>query len=295
MTLETPSNVVTLPAAAGTSFKPAHFAAISQDAVRPCPALHFFEVHSENYFHQGRADHAQLEAIAAQFPLSLHGVGMNLGSASGLDRQHLQQLKQLIDRYNPAAVSDHIAWVGTPDRYLNDLLPLPYTEEALDLMVANISMAQDFLDRRILVENPSTYLTFTHSTIDEADFVIEVARRSGAGLLLDLNNVYVNACNHGFDAAAWIAKVPTNIIGEVHLAGHTIRQVDGIDLRIDDHGSKVQQDVWTLYANLISRAGPLPTLIEWDTDLPDWQTLKAEALTAARIMSAEQLLGAAHA
>lgn len=289
-----------LPTSAGTSFKPQHFQAITTDRDGPCRAVGFFEVHSENYFNpigtdNKTANHRQLAQLAQDYPLSFHGVGMNLGSATGLDPSHLAQLKALIDHYQPAAVSDHIAWVGTKDHYLNDLLPLPYTEEALNQLTANVIEAQDRLDRRLLIENPSTYLTFTHSHIGEADFVIEAARQSGAGLLLDINNVYVNGCNHGFDPAAWLNKIPADLVGEIHLAGHAVKDIDGVELRIDDHGSIVPMAVWSLYADLIGRIGPRPTLIEWDTDVPDWAVLQDEARKAARLMGEQQLMGRSHA
>lgn len=284
-----------LPKSAGTSFKPQHFEAILDSRDGPCPAIGFFEVHSENYFNKGGANHRQLARLAEIYPLSFHGVGMNLGSASGLDPDHLAHLKTLVDHYQPAAVSDHIAWVGTKDQYLNDLLPLPYTEEALDLLVANVTQAQDRLGRRMLIENPSTYLTFTHSVIDEVEFVVEAAKRSGAGLLLDINNVYVNGCNHGFDPVSWLNKIPAEMIGEIHLAGHAVKNIDGVELRIDDHGSKVPLPVWSLYADLIARTGPKPTLIEWDSDVPDWATLQDEARKAARILGEQQMMGRAHA
>ncbi len=284
-----------LPHSVGVSFKPRHFDAVLENQDGPCKAVGFLEVHSENYFNDGGANHHQLAQLAETYPLSFHGVGMNLGSAGGLDSTYLDRLKDLIAIYQPAAVSDHIAWTGTQDQYLNDLLPLPYTEEALAILVANVHEAQDRLDRQMLIENPSTYLTFAHSQIDEADFVIEASRRSGAGLLLDINNVYVNACNHGFNPADWLAKIPADLIGEIHLAGHTVKQVDGVELRIDDHGSAVAMPVWSLYADLIARTGPKPTLIEWDTDVPAWSVLVDEARKAARVMGEQQMMGRAHA
>ncbi len=288
-----------LPISAGTSFKPQHFQAITDGRNGPCQAVGFFEVHSENYFNpvgtdHKSANHRQLATLAQNYPLSFHGVGMNLGSATGLDPAHLSRLKELIAIYQPAAVSDHIAWVGTTDRYLNDLLPLPYTEEALALLVANVKQAQDVLGRRLLIENPSTYLTFTHSHIDEAEFVVETAKQSGAGLLLDINNVIVNATNHDFDPGTWLAKIPADLIGEIHLAGHTVKEIDGVTLCIDDHGSHVPLSVWSHYADLIARIGPRPTLIEWDTDIPDWTVLQDEARKAACVLGEQQMMGRAH-
>lgn len=279
-----------MPAGAGVSLKGEHY----DDVLRLQPKLAFFEVHSENYFGAGGLPHAMLTKIRETYPLSCHGVGLSLGSAGRLSRQHLAKLKTLVERYEPALVSEHVAWCGLPGLYLNDLLPLPYTQEALGRLVDHIDETQDYLGRRILIENPSTYLRFEHSTLDEAEFMAEACQRSGAGLLLDINNVFVSARNHGFDPHEWLRKIPSDLVGEIHLAGHTVREVDGVELRIDDHGSEVPTEVWGLYADMIARLGPVPTLIEWDSNVPGLPVLVNQAQLAERILSEERVMGAAH-
>lgn len=241
-------------------------------------------MHPENYFGGGRPRYC-LERLAETYPISLHGVGLSLGSAEPLDRGHLARVKALADAIRPGLVSEHVAWSGVGGVHLNDLLPVPYTDEALAALVRNIDNAQQVLGRRILIENPSTYLAFAESSMSEWDFIAAAVERSGCGLLLDVNNVYVSAGNHGFDAAAYLAAMPAVAIAEIHLAGHLTRQVDDVELRIDDHGSAVDPAVWSLYRSVIARIGPRPTLIEWDTRIPPLETLVAEAAKADRILA----------
>jgi hypothetical protein len=257
-----------------------HYRAVSETR----PSVGWLEVHSENYFGGGRPL-AYLEAARAHYPLSLHGVGLSLGTDGDLDRTHLARIRALIERVQPALVSEHVSWSVTGGVYLNDLLPLPYTEEALRVICDHVAETQDFLSRQILVENPSTYLQFAHSTIPEWEFVAEIPRRTGCGLLLDVNNVYVSASNHGFDANRYIDAMPRDAVQEIHLAGHAVRQVGDVTLRIDDHGSTVCDAVWDLYRAALSRLGPVPTLIEWDSHVPELPVLVGEAATADRILA----------
>jgi len=264
-----------IPARAGIGLRHQHYRAV----VEGRPPVGWLEVHSENYFGGGRPL-AFLEAARAHYPLSLHGVGLSLGTDGALDRTHLARIKTLIARLEPGLVSEHVSWSITGGVYLNDLLPLPYTEEALAVICGHVRETQDFLGRRILVENPSTYLQFAHSTIPEWEFVAEISRRTDCGLLLDVNNVYVSACNHGFDAQDYIAAMAGTAVQEIHLAGHAMRQIGDATLRIDDHGSAVCEAVWQLYAAALRRLGPVPTLIEWDSNVPELPVLVAEAATA---------------
>ena len=269
-----------VPARAGIGLRHQHYRAL----VDSRPPVGWIEVHSENYFGGGRPL-AFLEAARAHYPLSLHGVGLSLGTDGALDRTHLVRIKALIARLQPDLVSEHVSWSITGGVYLNDLLPLPYTEEALAVICGHVQETQDFLGRRILVENPSTYLQFTHSTIPEPEFVAEISRRTGCGLLLDVNNVYVSACNHDFDAYEYIEAMPGDAVQEIHLAGHAVREIDDATLRIDDHGSAVCDAVWQLYAAALRRLGPVPTLIEWDSNVPELPVLVAEAATADRFLA----------
>jgi len=243
------------------------------------PPVGFVEVHSENYLGGGPAI-KHLEAARREYPVSLHGVGLSLGSAEGLDANHLQRVCALADRIDPLFVSEHISWSVTGGVYLNDLLPLPYTEEALAIFCANVQRMQEALKRRVLVENPSTYLQFAHSTIPEWEFVTEISKRTGCGLLLDVNNIYVSACNHGFDAIRYLQAMQRSAVREIHLAGHTAKQIGDQTLRIDDHGSAVCDDVWALYGEAIRLLGPVPTLIEWDSRIPPLAEIVAEAVKA---------------
>ncbi len=282
-----------IPARAGIGLKADHYAEILETR----PDIGWFEVHPENYMGAGGPPHRYLSAIREHYPLSLHGVGLSLGSAGDLDAEHLGRLRSLTDRYQPGQVSEHVAWTTVDGAYLNDLLPLPYTEESLAHLVEHIDQVQEALARRILIENPSSYLRFAESTIPEEEFLVEAARRSGCGILLDVNNVYVSACNHGYDAAAYLAAVPADLVGEIHLAGHSVEELEGMKLHIDDHGSPVMDEVWDLYAATIDRLGPVPTLIEWDNNIPALAVLLDEAAAAEDILDrrAARKPGHAHA
>ena len=244
------------------------------------PPIRWLEVHSENYFAEGGPALAALDDLRTDYPLSLHGVGMSLGSTDPLDRAHLAKLKRLANRVEPALVSEHLCWSGVGGRHFNDLLPLPYTEEALAHVATRIDEVQDALGREILVENVSSYLGFAVATIPEWEFVAELARRSGCRLLLDVNNIYVNAVNHGFDADRYLAAIPGDKVAEIHLAGFA---ASGPYL-IDTHGAPVAPDVWALYARALERFGPRPTLIEWDLDIPAFEVLAREAATAQALL-----------
>jgi uncharacterized protein len=270
-----------LPASAGVGFKPQHF----HDILSGEQPIEFIEIHAENYMGAGGPPHAQLGTLCERYALSVHGVGLSIGSAAPLDRAHLARLKLLCDRYQPASFSEHLAWSSHGGVFLNDLLPLPYTRETLDRVVAHIDFVQTTLGRRMLLENPSTYLTFAESTIPEVVFLTEIARRSGCGLLLDVNNVFVSAHNHGVDPEAYLAQFPLDQVAEIHLSGHDAQSDDtGATLLIDSHGSRVGAPVWQLYEQVIARTGPLPTLIEWDNDVPDWPVLAAEARATAKLL-----------
>lgn len=248
------------------------------------PKLSFFEVHAENYMAEGGAHHRYLAAIADRYRLSLHGVGMSLGSSEGLDTDHLSRFRQLVERYDPWLISEHLAWSRQGDVYLNDLLPLPLNQETLGIVADNVAKMQDALGRQILVENPSAYLAFKSSEMPEVEYLSALAESTGCGLLLDVNNVYVSAMNMNWDAKLYLDSVPGSMIGEIHLAGHLLKDVEGRSLRIDDHGSRVCDQVWLLYEQLIQRIGPRPTLIEWDADIPPFPELEAEAMQALSLM-----------
>ena len=245
------------------------------------PALSFVEVHSENFFGDGGQPLWYLTKFREQVPISTHGVGLSLGSTDPLDRDHLAKLKRLVDRIDPVIVSEHLCWVGVNGRFLNDLLPIPYTEESLAHVVSRVTEVQDFLGRQILVENVSSYLEFVDSDIPEWEFVREVAARAGCGILLDVNNIYVNATNHGFDAETYINAISRGSVGEIHLAGFQ----DTGEILIDTHGSAVSDVVWRLYRLAIDRFGCVPTLIEWDTDIPVLDVLLGEAQKADAILA----------
>jgi uncharacterized protein (UPF0276 family) len=255
------------------------------------PDVGWLEVHSENYFGRGGQPLYYLERMRERYPLSLHGVGLSLGSADGLRHSHLVQLKALADRFEPALVSDHLCWGAIGARHLNDLLPLPYTDEALDVVCANVTRAQDFLRREILIENVSSYLQFSASRIPEWEFIAEVARRTGCGLLLDVNNIYVSAINHGFDPLRYLDAIPASAVHEIHLAGF---DSNGLCL-IDTHGKPVAGPVWNLYGEALSRVGPVRTLIEWDTDVPPLAVLLDEARKAQDILDQWSVMEAPHA
>lgn len=273
-----------LPARAGLGLKPEHYEIILASQ----PNVGFFEVHAENYMGAGGPPHRYLEAVADLYPLSLHGVGLSIGAARDLDKNHLRRLRTLIDRYQPQSFSEHLAWSTHDAGFLNDLLPLPYTPETLSRVVDHVDEAQQCLGRRMLLENPSTYVLFAESTIDEVDFLTEIASRTGCGLLLDVNNVMVSAVNHSLDPVAYIDRFPIELVGEIHLAGYD-ETVDGAGdrLLIDAHGTAVRTDVVELYRHTLALSGPLPTLIEWDNDVPDFPTLYAEAVRADAMLAAE--------
>ena len=269
-----------LPLAAGIGLRAPHHAQVARDT----PAIAWLEVHSENFFVAGGPQLTLLDRVRQNYPLSLHGVGLSLGSADPLNLDHLSQLAALIDRVAPAAVSEHLCWGASGARHSNDLLPLPYTVEALANVVSRVSEAQERLSRRLLIENVSSYVSFRDDAMQEWDFLAELARASGCGILLDVNNVYVSARNHGFDAQRYIASMPAEAIGEMHLAGHSVEQIEGVELRIDTHSTFVCDAVWALYQFTIRRIGPRPTLIEWDSDIPALDVLLGEADRAAEIM-----------
>jgi uncharacterized protein len=260
------------------------------------PDVAFMEVHTENYM-GGGAPIRCLEAVRRDFPVSLHGVGLSLGSAEGLDSGHLDRIRQVADRIEPALMSEHIAWSVSGGTYLADLLPLPMTDEALAVVCRHVDQMQSALKRKMLVENPSTYMQFRHSTIPEWEFMATVAARTGCGILCDINNVFVSAKNHGWDPSAYVAALPPAAIGEIHLAGHSVRELgDGADVRIDDHGSRVIGEVWSLYEDALRQFGPVPTLIEWDTNVPLLDVLLDEARHAdALIATATNEVRRAHA
>jgi len=269
-----------IPAQAGIGLRPSHIRQVLAER----PPVPWLEVHSENFFCAGGEMLAVLERVRCDYPLSLHGVGLSLGSSDRLHREHLVKLQALVQRCAPALVSEHLCWGAIGPRHLNDLLPLPYTEEALDLMVDRVAAAQDFLGRQILIENVSTYLSYQHSTIPEWEFVAALAERSGCGLLLDVNNVYVNSVNHGFDPRAFIAAVPAAAVQEIHMAGFTAKEGLDAPLLIDSHSRPVADAVWALYRETLEHAGPAPTLIEWDQALPPLDELLAEAAKAQEIL-----------
>jgi uncharacterized protein (UPF0276 family) len=269
-----------IPAKAGIGLRFPHHQAVADTR----PAVSWFEVHAENYMGGGTPLRC-LEAIRRDYPLSLHGVGLSLGSAEGLDAAHLERLRRTVERLEPGLVSEHLSWSVVGGTYLADLFPLPMTEEAFAVVCRHVEQVQACLKRRILVENPSTYLQFRHSTIPEWEFLARVAERTGCGILCDVNNIFVSACNHGWNASAYLAALPSASIGEVHLAGHTVTKLeDGRTLHIDDHGSRVVPEVWALYAAALACFGAVPTLVEWDTDVPPLEVLIDEAARAAAVL-----------
>jgi uncharacterized protein len=265
------------PTSVGTSLKHIHY----QEILDTKPDIDFFEVHSENYMSRGGTHLAWLRAIGDHYPLSLHGVGLSLGSAQPLDQEHLKALKILIERTAPVLVSEHLSWSIVDGIYLNDLLPIPYTQESLDLFSAHILEAQDFLGRSLLIENPSSYLYYPKNEYDEVTFLKELARRTGCGLLLDVNNIFVSAYNNNFSAQNYLDHLPQGVVGQIHLAGHNREHT----YYIDDHGQAVQDEVWALYQSALEHLGPAPTLIEWDQDLPALGVLQQEAQKAKDLMT----------
>jgi uncharacterized protein len=270
-----------LPAGPGVGYKPQHFTEILDNAT----PVSWLEIHAENYMGDGGRPLAQLRHLAERFPISVHGVGLSIGGEDPLDRNHLSRLKQLTGWLNPASFSEHLAWSTHDGAFLNDLLPLPYTAATLARVADHISQVQDALGRRMLLENPSSYLAFAETEMDEVEFLSDLARRTGCGLLLDVNNVYVSATNQQTDPYAYIDRFPLHLVGEIHLGGHDADTDDtGAPLLIDSHGKPVVDPVWDLYAHTVTRGGAKPTLIEWDNDVPDWPVLAAEAALAATIL-----------
>jgi uncharacterized protein (UPF0276 family) len=271
-----------IPTQAGVGLRFQHHQAVLETR----PDIAWMEVHTENYMGGGTPLRC-LEAIRGDFPISLHGVGLSLGSSEGLDQAHLERIRLVAERIEPGLMSEHIAWSVVNGTYLADLLPLPMTEEALATVCRHVDQTQTYLKRRILVENPSSYLMFAHSTIPEWEFIAAVAERTGCGILCDVNNIYVGAHNHGWNASTYLGALPPAAIGEIHLAGHSVRALaDGGTVRIDDHGSRVIDAVWALYQEALERFGPVPTLIEWDTNVPPLDVLVGEARHAGTLLAA---------
>lgn len=283
---------VSLPAAAGVGYKPEHFDAIRATSDKPG----FLEIHAENYMTDGGWPHRHLGALRRDHALSIHGVGLSLGGTAPLDREHLRRLAALCARYEPESFSEHLAWSSQPGICFNDLLPLPYTEARLARVAAHIDEAQEALGRRILLENPATYVAFAASSIPETEFLGELVRRTGCGLLLDVNNVYVSACNHGFDARGYLAKFPLAAVEEIHLAGHDAAvDLQGENFLIDSHGAPIVEAVYALYGEVLAATGPLPTLIERDSNVPEWPELAAELRRADVLLNASKLAASSSA
>ena len=270
-----------LPARPGVGYKPQHFSNILEDS----GPVRWLEIHAENYMGDGGRPLAQLRHLAERFPMSVHGVGLSIGGEGRLDPDHLARLKHLCGWLDPASFSEHLAWSTHDSEFLNDLLPLPYTAETLARVSDHVDEVQNHVGRRMLLENPSVYVEFAETEMDEIDFLTEIAKRTGCGLLLDVNNVFVSSTNRQTDPYDYIDRFPHDLVGEIHLGGHDEDHDDtGAPLLIDAHGSEVVDPVWKLYAHTIDTGGPKPTLIEWDNDVPDWPILAEEAVRAARIL-----------
>lgn len=281
-----------IPCKSGVGLKPEHY----RDILDGAPDIGWFEIHAENYMGEGGPPHAYLTAIRERYPISLHGVGLSIGGAGPLDTEHLARLRALADRYQPAFFSEHLAWSSHDTVYLNDLLPLPYAKETLARVCDHIDEVQEAMQRQLLLENPSTYVSYAETTMAEGDFLHDIARRTGCGLLLDVNNVFVQAANHGFGADGYLDAFPMGHVGEIHLGGHAQdTDEDGSLLLIDDHGREVADPVWTLYERALAHTGPMPTLIEWDNDVPAWPLLLVEAQRADRVLAASTPVRAATA
>ncbi|MBO6949669.1 MAG: DUF692 domain-containing protein [Rhodospirillales bacterium] len=271
---------------AGAGFKPQHFQPIIENKAQ----AGFFEVHAENYMGAGGPPHARLERLRRDYPLSVHGVGLSIGGAAPLDENHLLRLKAVVDRYDPVLVSEHLAWSTHQSGFMNDLLALPYNAETLILVTDHVDRAQNVLGRQILLENPSSYVTFEVSTFDEVDFIREIQRRTGCGLLLDVNNVVVSCTNHGWDIDDYIGRFPLHAVEEIHLAGHDAREDDnGRPLLIDTHDRAVEDRVMNLFRDVIRLTGPVPSLIEWDTNVPDWPEMMTEIEKISSALRAESI------
>ena len=280
--LDTSSRVERLPYAPGVGYKPQHF-----DDLQADPGdVAWIEVHAENYMGDGGRPLAQLRALSEKFAISIHGVGLSIGGEAPLDTNHLARLKKLCDWINPASFSEHLAWSTHGSEFLNDLLPLPYTQATLSRVAGHINQVQDTLGRQMLLENPSSYLAFTESTLSETEFLTELTRRTGCGLLLDVNNVFISATNLNLSAQAYIDAYPTDKVGEIHVGGHDEDHDDhGAPLLIDSHGAAVVDPVWALLEYTLAQTGPAPVLVEWDNDVPDWPTLRDEAARAAAALA----------
>jgi uncharacterized protein len=272
----------TLPNAPGVGFKAQHFEALMADP----GTVRWVEVHAENYMGDGGRPLAQLASLQEKFALSVHGVGLSIGGEGPLDTDHLARLKRLCDRVQPASFSEHLAWSTHGAEYLNDLLPLPYTDQTLVRVAAHIDEVQQALGRQMLLENPSSYLAFDESTLSETEFLAELVQRTSCGLLLDVNNVFISATNLGLSAQAYIDAFPTEHVGEIHVGGHDADTDDhGAPLLIDSHGKPVVDPVWDLLSYTLAQTGPKPVLVEWDNDVPDWPVLRAEAERAALVLT----------
>jgi uncharacterized protein len=270
------------PLKAGAGFKPEHLQDILQDE----DGVGFFEVHAENLMGDGGAPHAVMTKLREDYPLFLHGVGMSLGGEAPLNREHLHRFKHVAERYEPMIVSEHLAWSSHDTTYYNDLLPVPYTKPVLDRVVSHIHQFQNELGRKMLLENPSTYVAFEQCDMSETDFLHEIVKQTGCGLLLDVNNVYVSATNHGYSPEQYLAEFPLTHVKEIHLAGHATEEDEkGAPLLIDAHDREVSDAVWSIYEKVIVKIGPVPTLIEWDNDVPAWSILKDEATKADAILA----------
>jgi uncharacterized protein (UPF0276 family) len=269
-----------IPAQAGIGLRFQHHQAVLDEH----PDVAWLEVHTENYM-GGGSPLAYLEAIRRDYPISLHGVGLSLGSAEGIDLAHLERIRRVVERFEPGFVSEHLSWSVVNRAYLADLLPLPMTQEALDVVCRHVDQTQVMLKRQILIENPSSYLQYRHSIMPEWEFIAAIAARTGCGILCDVNNIYVSSSNHGWDPSRYLAALPVDAIDEIHLAGHTVRQFEnGHSLLIDDHGARVTAEVWTLYEEALARFGPRPTLIEWDNNVPPLAVLLEEAAHAGALL-----------
>jgi uncharacterized protein (UPF0276 family) len=280
---DTPTPLNVLPNAPGVGYKPQHF-----DELLSAPgSVEWIEVHAENYMGDGGRPLAQLRALSTRFAISVHGVGLSIGGETPLDRAHLARLKHLCDWINPASFSEHLAWSTHGAEFLNDLLPLPYTDATLTRVADHIDEVQQTVGRKMLLENPSSYLAFAESTLSETDFLSQLTHRTGCGLLLDVNNVFISSTNLGVSPQAYIDAFPTDHVGELHVGGHDEDHDDhGAPLLIDSHGKPVVEPVWALLDYTLKQTGPKPVLVEWDNDVPDWSTLRAEADRAATALTA---------
>lgn len=271
-----------VPDTSGVGLKSQHY----QDIIDQRPHIGWFEIHAENYMGDGGLPHQMLTRIRELYPISLHGVGLSIGAAQELDLEHLNRLRAVKERYETGLFSEHLAWSTHDNAYYPDLLPVPYNEETLNRVAEHIDQVQHVMKCQMLLENPSTYLAFETSTMTEIEFLTQLTKRTGCGLLLDVNNVFVSATNQGYDAFGYIDAFPLDAVGEIHLAGHASDNDEtGAEVLIDAHDRRVADPVWSLYEQVVTRTGPLPTLIEWDTDVPEWDQLFSEAQMADRLLA----------